>query len=1009
MKIKQKKLPGYFCLVLGVFLSAIFGHVIDEINAHQQSESTETLFNRSLGSNKFEYYGEVNNDIWLLYPDQIGDTQQYGDGGCPTRSVDGAISTYGTSAGAPALIPAQQSGRCLHFSDAHPAPPKNLHWVKWVNQTDFICISGWPTEEGIYVPVQYDLNLQDGDYNIVVALEITGDGRWQYVSSEGRTYNLANTSVWLVPQSPDRGGCVGRGYTPATLPCVTVPGASPAPNLVFWVKREQPVVWAGVSRPLPEMTDGEYHPLANGHLVTTDSVGEALLQGESGGQPCKVYVFKESKLLKRACPRSSYTGGNTTCSEEGSTVYQGCKNCLIMTPSVEFRVEGSWVMVVYLPDQKRTLITVFEGRVEAKPVIDINARTLGPATNISQGYFWFTNPGQSGDPIAGLAAREPHPLDQLPTVIDALNLWPWFERAQERAKLDSVPFPGWCGPDALYCEYFEDGLAQGWELDSGWQIAQENDNYILSGRDHTWAILRDQAWDDYRVRFRFNLLQGTIHLNYRLAEGPVSYFVGFNEKGLYLSKQTGNVLTDLKSIETPHQLDRWYDVEIAGRGERIQVFVDGELALDYTDSSPLRQGTIAFETLDNSRAQIDNIEVLEAVTPQCEVVTDGLNLRFGPGTNYAPPIRQLDNGTQLQPLAHNSDASWIQVTVIATGQVGWVSASSDYVECNIDLKTLPLEIPTPTPTPTPSPTPIPTPSIELPPERIVLNAPCEACTTLGWKVGNVRAVYLDGERVDDQGSRQACLDSADEYDLISGYENEITYTYNFRVVAETGDVNRTISVIWKHPPISFWADTTELSSGQCTILHWDVENVQAVYLDDQGVIGHDSRTVCPNQSQTYLLRVATACDEEIRRIDISVRPSVEAVVVAGGGGALNDPTVQEALLMGIPWRRLSNEVFPGQDIPIEIKMYGWDKAIDTRTIEYNPDRVMTMVAAGVVDLPSDIGLWAYWEGEPDASMASRIEDSLNEIGVYVRRKPAVSICQPPTNKAILANLCLEFR
>ena len=51
--------------------------------------------------------------------------------------------------------------------------------------------------------------------------------------------------------------------------------------------------------------------------------------------------------------------------------------------------------------------------------------------------------------------------------------------------------------------------------------------------------------------------------------------------------------------EVSHMLNRWYDVEIVGEGGHIQVFVDGNLELEYTDDDPVLQGTIAFETLDN--------------------------------------------------------------------------------------------------------------------------------------------------------------------------------------------------------------------------------------------------------------------------------------------------------------------------------------------------------------------------------------------------------------------------
>lgn len=72
------------------------------------------------------------------------------------------------------------------------------------------------------------------------------------------------------------------------------------------------------------------------------------------------------------------------------------------------------------------------------------------------------------------------------------------------------------------------------------------------------------------------------------------------------------------------------------------------------------------------------------------------------------------------------------------------------------------------------------------------------------------------------------------------------------------------------PDISFRADTTQITAGQCTTLHWDVEHIQAVYLDGAGVTGHGEQTVCPVQSQTYTLRVVHAAGETNRRVAIEV-------------------------------------------------------------------------------------------------------------------------------------------
>ncbi|MBK8051031.1 MAG: hypothetical protein IPK16_30415 [Anaerolineales bacterium] len=44
--------------------------------------------------------------------------------------------------------------------------------------------------------------------------------------------------------------------------------------------------------------------------------------------------------------------------------------------------------------------------------------------------------------------------------------------------------------------------------------------------------------------------------------------------------------------------------------------------------------------------------------------------------------------------------------------------------------------------------------------------------------------------------------------------------------------------------INFWADNTNPTVGSAR-LRWDVRNVQAVYLDGEGVAGVSDREVCP--------------------------------------------------------------------------------------------------------------------------------------------------------------------
>jgi hypothetical protein len=94
--------------------------------------------------------------------------------------------------------------------------------------------------------------------------------------------------------------------------------------------------------------------------------------------------------------------------------------------------------------------------------------------------------------------------------------------------------------------------------------------------------------------------------------------------------------------------------------------------------------------------------------PSCTILQD-LNLRFGPGTAYRPPIRALPANTVVTPLGFAPQGipggSWAYVQDPATQDKGWVSAGPQYISCNLDLTTLPaVAFGTPPPPPLPKST-----------------------------------------------------------------------------------------------------------------------------------------------------------------------------------------------------------------------------------------------------------------------------------------------------------------
>lgn len=72
--------------------------------------------------------------------------------------------------------------------------------------------------------------------------------------------------------------------------------------------------------------------------------------------------------------------------------------------------------------------------------------------------------------------------------------------------------------------------------------------------------------------------------------------------------------------------------------------------------------------------------------------------------------------------------------------------------------------------------------------------------------------------------------------------------------------------------IEFWADRTEIRAGECINLGWRISGAIAVYLDGQGVIGEETRQVCPPADTRYTLRVVSPIGETVREVFVRVIP-----------------------------------------------------------------------------------------------------------------------------------------
>jgi tRNA A-37 threonylcarbamoyl transferase component Bud32 len=170
-------------------------------------------------------------------------------------------------------------------------------------------------------------------------------------------------------------------------------------------------------------------------------------------------------------------------------------------------------------------------------------------------------------------------------------------------------------------EDFEDGRADGWRLQPGWEILQEeNGNHALLGETHSEAIAEGDQWGDFMLHFRVKPSGNDLAVNLRADPadpGRTRYMAHFMPDMLILHRfhqgERGPVVRDAPIAYTPEQ---WHQVEIAAQGGHIQIWLDGQSVLGYDDPEPLPPGIVSFENGDPpARNWIDEV-LIEPAMPQ---------------------------------------------------------------------------------------------------------------------------------------------------------------------------------------------------------------------------------------------------------------------------------------------------------------------------------------------------------------------------------------------------------
>ena len=168
----------------------------------------------------------------------------------------------------------------------------------------------------------------------------------------------------------------------------------------------------------------------------------------------------------------------------------------------------------------------------------------------------------------------------------------------------------------------------GWQLGNGWTIQGDN----LVGKGNSSASYRESCEEgSLNLEFILRSLEGGLQANIN-TNGSSRYTIGFVNNGngslsTYLLRQVGKIPTstiqNFPGRSIPYNTTQEYLVNITSKNQRIQVSLNkaeqkSEVTIpviDYYDSNPLSPGKIAFETLNDSIAWLNNVEVICLPSP----------------------------------------------------------------------------------------------------------------------------------------------------------------------------------------------------------------------------------------------------------------------------------------------------------------------------------------------------------------------------------------------------------
>ena len=131
-------------------------------------------------------------------------------------------------------------------------------------------------------------------------------------------------------------------------------------------------------------------------------------------------------------------------------------------------------------------------------------------------------------------------------------------------------------------------------------------------------VSRDGNWGDYALSVRFRIRGNGAYVISFLSGDQGSYHLLFDSQHMVLQREAQGRIDELTVLDVMMQPDAWYELSLETRSGSILVSIQGLGTLSFEETNPLLSGGLAFETLGELTAEVDQVALTTLETGETQ-------------------------------------------------------------------------------------------------------------------------------------------------------------------------------------------------------------------------------------------------------------------------------------------------------------------------------------------------------------------------------------------------------